>query len=149
MFDINLTITGLQERQDQNLRSIAALRPDGEFGEAVREAVTMLHRYAVSITHVGRYKQSKSGHWYYDKAGPGVGGGALRASHRMEVAGLYGRVYIDPAATNPRTGTRTGLYGIYENARGGSHAFYDRTISEYGDVVMNRVGRRVAFAVVT
>ncbi len=145
-FNVNLTITNIQEAQDANLRAIAALQPDGEFGEAIRDAVTMLHRYATSITHLGRYRQSKSGRWHYDLQG--TGGGALRASQSMEVRGLYGRVFIDPSSVNPMTGQKPSVYGVYENARGGTHAFYDRTISEYGDQVMNDVGRRVAFAVV-
>lgn len=117
--DLNATLRGLQEAQDQNLRQIAALQPSGALGQAIREATAQLHRYAVAITHVWRIK-----------------GGGLRASHRMEVlgGGLGGRIYIDPAAVNPR-GQRPAEYGIYEHARGGEHAFYERAINERGEQI--------------
>jgi hypothetical protein len=45
-----------------------------------------------------------------------------------------GRIYIDPTAVNPR-GQRPEEYGVYEHARGGSHAFYERTIKERGEQI--------------
>jgi hypothetical protein len=149
MTEINLDINGIQEAQDANLRAIAELSPAGEFGAAIRDATIALHRYAVSITHVGRYIQTSSGKWRWarpDEAG--VGGGALRASHRMEVTALRGRVYVDPGSVNPRTGRKPAEYGAYENARGGAHAFYDRATAEYGPEVLRTVGDRVSAAVV-
>ena len=113
-FDASLTITGIQEAQQANLRAIAALRPEGAFGRAVVYAATAAHRYAVAITHV----------WWYK-------GGGLRASHRIEVQGLRARIYIDPASVNPR-GERPAVYGGEEHARGGSHAFYERVVVERG-----------------
>lgn len=111
-FDVKLTITGIQEAQAKNNRVIASLRPDGALGRAVQYGTTAAHRYAVGVTHVDT--------------------GSLHASHRMEITGLRGRVYIDPSARNPRSRQRTETYGPYEHERGGEHAFYQRTINEQG-----------------
>ena len=128
-----LSIEGIQEVQQRNLKRIAAMQPSGEVGAAVRDAIVALHRYAVAITHVGKYQ----------RIGTTVGGGSLRASHRMEVDGLSGMVYIDPSAKNPRSKTKPVEYGVYENARGGEHAFYDRTVNEEGPKVSNMVAGRI------
>ena len=53
-FDVNTTLTGLQEMQAANLRRIALLQPDGALGRLVRDVTVELHRYAVGITHVGQ-----------------------------------------------------------------------------------------------
>ena len=116
-FDVNLTITGLQEAMDLNLRAIAALQPQGALGRAVQVGTTMAHRAAVAITHVDT--------------------GALRASHRMEVKSTRGRIYIDPSARNPRSGQLTAVYGFFEHERGGSHAFYDRVEREFGREILD------------
>jgi hypothetical protein len=110
----DFSIQGLQEAQRANARHIAAMKPSGAFGRVVQYATVSAHRYAVSITHVWRYK-----------------GGGLRASHRMRVYGLRGEISIDPSAVNPR-GQRPSIYGPAEHARGGTHAFYARTEREYG-----------------
>lgn len=103
---MELTIEGIQEAQDQNIRMIAALRPDNAFGRAIQMVISEAHRYAVAFTHVIT--------------------GSLRAAHRMEVKKLEGTVSIDPGAINPMTGERPADYGIEEHGRGGTHAFYDR-----------------------
>ncbi len=118
---INANIKGIQELQNKNLKRIAALKPSGTAGRTIRYGLTRLHRYAVSITHVWKYK-----------------GGGLRASHRMGIDGLRGRIYIDPTAVNPR-GQKPAEYGPYEHARGGIHAFYDRTVEEEGPETMRRM----------
>ncbi len=112
MFNVQLTITGIQEAQAANNRLIARMQPGGALERAVLYGTTAAHRGAVAITHVDT--------------------GALRASHRMEVSGKRGRVYIDPSATNPRSLEATSDYGPIEHARGGSHAFYRRTVDELG-----------------
>lgn len=147
MFDINLTIAGLQELQAANLRRIAMLKPVSALGRMTRDVTIDLHRYAVGITHVGRYKKSKRGGYYYSRSG-GIGGGALRASHRIEVNGLSGRVFIDPGAVNPLTKGRPSIYGVFENARGGEHAFYSRTVAERGAQIMAERGRGLLLEVV-
>lgn len=120
-FDIKLTITGIQELQAWNIRAIAAMKPKGAFGQAIIWGTTEAHRYAVSITHVDT--------------------GALRASHRMAIEGLQGRIYIDPNTRNPRTGESPAEYGMEEHARGGSHAFYGRTIEEAGGRIHRGMGK--------
>lgn len=117
-----LSISGLQEAQDANLKAIVALRPSGAMGHAIRFIVTSVHRYAAIITHVDT--------------------GALRASHRMKVLDTRGAVYVDPGARNPRSGIRVVSYGKDEEERGGSHAFYGRTVSEIGGQVL-REGTRI------
>lgn len=126
-FRVSATITGIQEAQAQNLRRIAALQPSGAFGKAIRDATAEAHRYAVALTHVDT--------------------GALRASHRVEVTGVRGRVSIDQGASNPRSGRRTAEYGGYEHARGGSHAFYERVVSEHGTEILQRARLDIQMAV--
>lgn len=121
---IDLDISGIQELQDANIRRIAALKPRGAFGRMLQYIGTAFHRYAVAITHVDT--------------------GALKASHRLDLDLDLGRVsiFIDPTATNPRTGERTAEYGADEHARGGTHAFYARTIRERGRRTV-RAGLRI------
>lgn len=118
-FDISLE--GIQRVQQKNLHRIASMKPLGKVANAVRSALVVLHRHAVQITHVGKYP----------------GGGALKNSHRIGwEGGLEGVIYIDPQSVSPRRSSRKyrpAEYGIYENARGGEHAFYDRTVAEVGE----------------
>lgn len=113
---MSVTITGIQEVQRANEHNIAQLRPSGALGRAVQFTVIQAHRYAVAITHVDT--------------------GALRASHRMEVIGVHGRIFLDPSARNPRSGALTSNYGAIEETRGGSHAFYERTAYEGGPSIV-------------
>lgn len=122
-------IQGLQELQEKNLRTIAALQPSGRAGQAIKDATIAAHRYAVSITHV----------WWYK-------GGGLKASHRMEVKKNTGRIYIDPNAVNPR-GQKPSIYGPVEHARGGSHAFYERTEKEAGPQITRNAVRTIQMGV--
>jgi hypothetical protein len=151
MSNISASIASIQRMQDDNLRKIGALSPQGELGEAVRDVMVGAHRYAVSITHVGRYIQTRSGKYRYARPGEAArGGGALRASHRMEFAedgqGATGRIFIDPSTINPLTGHKPVEYGLYEHRRGGEHAFYARTIGEYGPRALARAGKRITIA---
>jgi hypothetical protein len=114
----HVTIQGIQEAQKANLRAIAVMEPRGKLGRVLQLILPELHRYAVSITHV----------WIHL-------GGALRAAHRMKLlessdaTSARGSIFIDPSAVNPR-GQRPEAYGMKEHARGGSHAFYGRTMEE-------------------
>lgn len=125
---VDMTIRGIQEAQRWNLRAIAALRPSGALGRAIQWGTAAAHRFAVSVTHVIT--------------------GSLRASHRMAVSGVQGRVYLDTRAKNPRTGQRTAVYGPIEEARGGEHAFYGRTAREAGPRIARGMAERVAREVV-
>jgi hypothetical protein len=125
MIEVKLNIEDIQKAQAANLRAIALLEPESTMGRMVQELLPDLHRYVVTITHV----------WIYR-------GGALRAAHRMSIvekgAGTArGSIFIDPTAVNPR-GQRSSEYGVYEHARGGSHAFYERTMNERGPAVQGR-----------
>ena len=116
---MELTIRGLQEAQKANEKVIAAVKPRGALGRAVQIGTTRVHRYAVGVSHVDT--------------------GAMRASHRMEVRGLGGRVFLDRAARNPRGSKLTHEYGYYEHQRGGSHAFYLRTVAEAGRRILREM----------
>jgi len=107
-----VTIRGIQEAQDDNLRRIAMMRPNDAMGEMVRDVATALHRYKVGITHVDT--------------------GALRAGQqiRIERAGARAVLFTSENALNPRTGQRAAMYGVYEEERGGSHAAAQRTVDE-------------------
>lgn len=115
--DFRIDIKGLQEAQRHNAQMIRALRTGGPLGEGVRAAGAYLHSRAVMATHVDT--------------------GALRASHRMNYRQFLSsptvEISIDKGAVNPRSRTRTALYGPAEHARGGSHAFYERPYQEHGD----------------
>lgn len=111
-FDVNLTITGIQEAQNEMVKAIARLLATGPRERAILYATTAAHRYLVSITHVDT--------------------GTYRASQWMEVKGERGLIYVNPNTVNPRSGNRPVEYSIYEEARGGTHAAYQRTIDEAG-----------------
>lgn len=136
-FNKEMTITGMQEAQQWNARAIANMQPSGAFGRQIQLVVTQIHRYEISITHVGKYFRN----------GGFQGGGSLRASIRMQVNGLSGRTYIDPNTVNPISGNRPAVYGVVENARGGEHAFAERTVQEAQQRIINTaiayVGRAV------
>lgn len=111
MSDLHMRIYGMQRAQADNQQMLMASKPEGEFGEAVDFAVKHALAYAIRVTHVDR--------------------GWLKASHRGRRAGLKGMVYIAPQGGEDDPAE----YGPYEHARGGSHAFYDRTIEEAGDQI--------------
>jgi hypothetical protein len=119
---VRLTIRGIQEAQAANNRWMAAVRPRGALGRAVQDGMVAAQRYAVAITHVDT--------------------GALRASHRMafreESRSAHGTISIDPASVNPH-GQRPAVYGPVEHGRGGSHAFYERVVSERGLEILQQM----------
>jgi len=116
---LNVTIEGIQEAQAACNRALAAVRPRGALGEAVRWGIAEGHRYAVAITHVDT--------------------GALRASHRTAFQekrnAALGRMFIAADSVNPR-GQRPSVYGPVEHDRGGGHAFYARTQRERGQHIL-------------
>lgn len=107
-----VSIQGLPEAQAAMRQAIVAVKPSGALGKAVKAATLHLHRYAVDITHV----------WT----------GALRASHHIAYGGgATAEIYIDPGAIRG-DGARPSAYGPAEHDKGGSHAFYARTVAEDG-----------------
>lgn len=130
---IDISITGIQEAQQANQQAIAAASPRGGLGRAIRGATIEAQRYAISITHVGRYWRGRR--W--------IGGGSLRASHRMKVSDAEGRVFIDPTSVNPVTKQKPSIYGKYEHRRGYPHNFYERTVNERGQAIASRAAREI------
>lgn len=130
---VDNSIRGIQEVQQANQQMLAALRPSGALGQAVQGATLDAQRYAITITHVGKYRRGRK----Y------IGGGSLRASHRVEMNGKRGRVYIDPDSVNPVTRAKPSEYGVYEHARGYPHNFYERTVIERGNVISQNAINRV------
>ena len=104
-----VTIYGIQQVQADLNRLAATNRPDSVVAAAVAGATQAAHRYAVYVTHVDT--------------------GALKGAHTYTVQGSRGEVYINPHVRRS-DGRRPAQYGPYEHARGGSHAFYDRTVNE-------------------
>ena len=116
-----LDISGIQAAQNANARLVASVKPSGNLERAIKAMTIEAERRAVIYTHVDT--------------------GALRASHRVELAGPRGRVYIDPSSVNPRTKQKPSVYGVYERDRGGEHDFYGRVVNEASDLFA--LGERV------
>lgn len=113
---MKVSIQGLQKAQEANMRLLAAVKPSGALGRAVKEGVTLALHRSIARTHVDT--------------------GALRASHRGKLENASrGRVSIDANAAGARRGAKPSVYGPYEHARGGSHAFYQRVEQEDGSTI--------------
>jgi len=111
-----ITIKGLQETQRANLSNIAAMQPSGVFGLAIKNATIQAHSYEAFVIHVDT--------------------GGLKSSRHIQINGLEGKVFTDPAAIGPSG--RPAVYGYWEHNRGGSHAFAERTVREAGPVIVMR-----------
>lgn len=109
----NVQIRGYEEAQRGVRQTIEAIKPTSGLGRGVKEALLILHRHSVIVTHVDT--------------------GALRASHIMDFSGSQGRIFISSSTRNPRSGQPPAIYGPAEHARGMDHAFYERTYMERGD----------------
>lgn len=119
-----LTIKGLQQAQQANLKAITALSPDGGVSRVLQKMTAEVHSAAVKVTHVDT--------------------GALRASHRIDLKrkATSGRIHISPTAKNRRTGELVSRYAKAEHDRGGDHAFYDIVESRYAPAII-RAGMRL------
>lgn len=115
--NLRAEIKGIQEAQEQNLRLIAFFDPGNVVDRGIQVMQAAAHRVAVILTHVET--------------------GALRASHRQSPPrGGMAVIALDSTARNPRSGVKTSEYGVYEHARGGTHAFYARTVNEFGEAIL-------------
>lgn len=65
--------------------------------------------------------------------------GALSSSHIVTDLGETHFVHINPDVRNPVTGDPPAEYGIEQHAMGGWRAFYDRTLSELGPEMLDKV----------
>ena len=125
MPDSGVTIEGLQEAQEWNLREVANLKPDSGFGKLLQQLTTDLHRYVVTITHVIT--------------------GTLRAAQEMvpDLDNLRMTIQIAEDAQNPVSHAFAADYGYGEEMRGGEHAFYQRTIDEDLEDALSRAAHLI------
>jgi len=107
---VSVTIQGADEVQKALRAAAQVAKQGGALQQAVGAAANHLHAYAVNVTHVDT--------------------GALRASHIIRQSGARALIYPSPAVRNPRSGKSPAEYGIYEERRGGSHAFYARAMGQ-------------------
>lgn len=107
-------IRGMREVRQMIVQAEKGVSPRN-LREAVGQAGLEAQTYARSTSHVDT--------------------GLLRASHALLLAGRGGspraEVYISAAS-------RAAVYGPIEHDRGGSHAFYDRVVSERGEAILSR-----------
>jgi len=115
------TIRGIQEAQKANLEHIRDFEPNGAFQMAVKAGIILSQQSAVRKTHKVT--------------------GALAGSHRIQLRGNSGSVFLDPNARNPHSRALTSVYGIVEHKRGGSHAFYRRVRDEDGTMIQRAVAK--------
>lgn len=105
---IDIDIKGIQELMADNLRATRAIRPNGALGRVVKKVGLSTLRWIDGVVHVDT--------------------GALRASQRIDYIESGNEataiIFVDPTAQNPK-GQYPAEYGVYENRRGGAHAFYD------------------------
>lgn len=111
MTQFNVSIKGIPEAQAAFEQAARAVKPSGAYGKWIKETTLRLHKYAVDATHVDT--------------------GALKASHILTVNRLQGEIMLNPGARRGDE-ARPAHYGPFEHRRGGSHAFYARTI-EHGN----------------
>ena len=114
---MHLNIAGLQQAQRRNLERIAAMKPGGRLGAAIRDIALDAHRFLTSVTHVIT--------------------GAYRASNRVSISGLTAKINVDSFAVNPRGGKPI-IYSVYEERRGGDHAAYARTYDQIKSGIAQR-----------
>lgn len=109
-------IRGLQETQARLERLLEKIGAGPGLRSIIARAVLRAHRYTTMIVHVlsGRLKNSLF---------PRVTGQANQ---------VYGVVGTNVA------------YAPYEHQRGGSHAFFDRTVKEDGPAIVRQVEQDVA-----
>lgn len=103
-------VEGADEVQQALERAVQVVQPGGEMDKAVTFAVRRAHYYMRSIVHVDT--------------------GALKSSLTVQQGQRAAYLYSDPTVTNPRSRQRPAVYGYWEDKRGGSHAFYDRTMAK-------------------
>lgn len=133
-FSGSLSIQGLQEAQQRNLKRIAALSPDGALGRAVQWAAGEMHRHLTANTP-----------WET---------GALRASRRITFTedgdDVRAQIFDSRNSYNPRSSTPPHEYDVYlhergfrPGLRGGIQASYTWTRLKYGQTITKRMLGRV------
>lgn len=62
--------------------------------------------------------------------------GSLQASHMITVFGDHSLIHINPSAVNPYSLENPPTYGPKVHAKSDDRAFYDRTVAEFGPVLL-------------
>lgn len=114
---IETEIEGYAELQAALDRVAAAVKPSGALGKAVQRTTRRLYKRAISLTHQDTGTLASSHRWSYLEEG---------SSPR-------GVVYVEGNLKNTKSRQAVERYAPIEEARGGSHAFYARTVAEDGD----------------
>lgn len=109
-------IGDLEELQAELQRLLFEVSPQRGLRDTMRLAIGMLHRYATGIVHVDK--------------------GRLKNSIFWNLESPAGNDLIGHVATNVS-------YSIIEERRGGSHAFFARTVREEGPHVNDLFGVRI------
>lgn len=128
---LQMDVKGMEELQLARLQLMLAIDPKGGLGEAVKTATIHLWKYATTITHVvtGSLKASHTMNFGAGRLTTSFLGATIRRE-------AVGHIEISPNTRNPITGERPAEYGPIEHAKGGSHAFYQRAVSEQGSVAL-------------
>lgn len=124
MSDITVRAQGVEQARQILQRAERAVTQRGALGIGIRKGLTLLRIYAGSITHRDT--------------------GTLSAGHLTQYASGRGYVYPSPYAINPKSRKPASYYGPFEEARGGSHAFYRRTVDATEDRVVDTVASEIA-----
>lgn len=128
MANYSVELQGFEQAQAAMLKAIEAVKPQGELGDAVKDALFMAQAYAAQVTHQDT--------------------GTLSRSHLIQYdGGASGFVYPSPYNTNPKSHKPASYYAIYEENRGGGHAFYGRTVAEQGQRILQKTGLRIIRAI--
>jgi len=99
---MKLTITGVEEVK-------AFLDRTRDYTKVLARFIKDLQGYAREITHVQT--------------------GAWRGSHDTNVMKNQAELFVDPGATNPRSGTPVEVYAEVWQSRGGEMDVYGRTVA--------------------
>lgn len=114
---ITASVEGYEAARGAVERAIKVAKPEGRMGQAITFATTEAHRYAANVVHVDT--------------------GTLRSALTLRVSGSHGTVGVGPTI-NPKSHRPANRYAPFEEGRGGSHAFFERTVAEAGPGVVSR-----------
>lgn len=118
---LDATVEGYAELQAALDKLTAAVKPSGALGKAVQRTTKRLYDHALLITHVDTGTLQTAHRWQYLEDGEGP----------------RGVVFVEGGLVNPKSHQPVARYAGIEEARGGDHAFYARTIAEVGDDAAN------------
>ena len=116
MARVDVEIKGLKETQRRLEKALQEISAGGGLEAIIAKATLRAHRYATSITHVDT--------------------GRLKNSHFPSIQTKGNEVY-------GVVGNNT-AYAMFEHERGGSHAFYDRTMKEEGPNIVAGIEMDIA-----